>query len=137
MALLSSNQVDLGSASWIGTGEYEDDSEFTERANKFLQDIKWDRLATICANHRDMPCYLSEKFSIGHFNMVRQVVFEDGKHWAVRLRMPDLEDDHHRQDVSKALSSEVACMKFFRFVFPSSLVSLRFVDFLGLLFPCE
>ncbi|KAK9860170.1 uncharacterized protein MYU51_010513 [Penicillium brevicompactum] len=114
MAPAASNQVDVGSDTWVGTDVYEDDSEFTQRVNKLLQDIKWDYLTTICSNHRDIPCYLSDKFSIGHFNMVRQVVFEDGKFWIVRLRMPDLGDGHLQEDVRKALSSEVACMKFFR-----------------------
>lgn len=129
MASPASNQVDIGSATWVGTDEYEDDSEFTQRANNFLQNIDWDRLIKVCSNHRDIPCHLSEKFSIGHFNMVRQVVFEDGRLWIVRLRMPDLDDGHLHQDVRKSLSSEVACMKFFRFAFLSFLVFSPFCKF--------
>ncbi|CAI7648176.1 unnamed protein product [Penicillium manginii] len=110
----TSDQVDVGSATWLGTDEYENDSEFTQRANNFLRDTKWDRLISVCCELGHSKCRLSEKFSIGHFNMVRQVVFDDGKSWIVRLRMPDLDDSSAHQDVKRALSSEVACMKFLK-----------------------
>lgn len=43
MTSVTSNQVDVGSPTWLDTAEYENDSEFTQRANKFLRDTKWDR----------------------------------------------------------------------------------------------
>lgn len=110
-------KVDVGSSSWVGTEEYEDDSEFAQRANKFLREINWDRLTKICSERRNIPCQLSERFSIGHFNMVRQIEFQDGILWIARLRMPDLEDGAHLYpDVERAMSSEVACMKFLKCV---------------------
>ncbi|KAJ5109266.1 hypothetical protein N7456_005941 [Penicillium angulare] len=108
----TSNKVNVGSASWLGADGYDKDSEFAQRANRFLRDINWDRLKEICCELGDSQCQLSEKFSIGHFNMARHVLFDDGKSWIVRLRMPNLKEDHVCQDVKMALSSEVACMNF-------------------------
>lgn len=64
-----------------------------------------------------MPCHLAEKFSIGHFNTVRQVVIEDGQLWIVRLRMPDLKGSQNCKDVKRAMSSEVAYMRFLKSAF--------------------
>lgn len=90
MSPVESKIHETGSAAWVGTDEYEDNGEFSKRAKIFLNDIKWDYLTAICSKYRQgVQCHLAEKFSIGHFNMVRQVVFEDGL-WIARLRMPDL-----------------------------------------------
>lgn len=52
-----------------------------------------------------------------HFNMARQVVFEDGQLWIVRLRMPGLKDGPLDRDVKRKMFSEVASMRFLRLVF--------------------
>ena len=102
----------------MGANEYEEGSEFHRRATKFLEDIKWNQLASICSEYRQgVACHLAEKFSIGHFNMARQVVFEDGQLWIVRLRMPELKDGQFYRDVRRKMLSEVASMRFLRLVF--------------------
>ena len=47
--------------------------------------------------------------------MVRKVIFEDGETWIARVRMPDLRNGFSYNDVKQALSSELACMKLFRY----------------------
>lgn len=37
-------------------------------------------------------CTVSERFSAGNYNIVRQLVFDDGKSWIIRLRMPGPEE---------------------------------------------
>ena len=117
MATPPQERIEIGSATWLGATEYEDDVSFFGRANTFLDRTRWDRLLEICSQHRNgMQCKLAEGFSLGHFNMVRKVIFEDGESWVARVRMPDLRSDFSYNDVKQALSSEIACMKLFRYV---------------------
>jgi len=37
-------------------------------------------------------CTVSERFSAGNYNIVRQLVFDDGLSWVIRLRMPGPEE---------------------------------------------
>ena len=107
----------LGLDSWQGAGQYEQESWFSQRAIEFLPTIQWDLLAARCSqSHHGIPCEISEKFSIGHHNMVRQVKFEDGELWVVRVRMPGFENSSPDQ-VKRILSSEVASMRFLRCYF--------------------
>ena len=109
----------LGSASWIGADEYDGD-EFYERAIAFFAAVKWDELVSISSRLRHgISCQLGEKYSIGHFNMVRQVVFADGISWVARLRLPPLDavfGRRERLDSASILKSEVASMKFLKYV---------------------
>lgn len=108
----------LGSASWIGADAYELNSEYSKRATTFLAAVKWDVLASISSGLRNgIPCEYGEKYSIGHFNMVRRIVFADGLSWVARLRLPQLKaGDHEVLDVASILKVEIASMKFLKYV---------------------
>lgn len=112
----STPSLEVGSSAWEGLDACEEGDEFYQRATQFLADIKWDQLTAICsANHDDVPCKLEDGFSMGHFNMARKVVFEDGLSWIVRLRMPDLEEDAlQSQDIQSTLLSEIAWMRYLK-----------------------
>ena len=88
-----------------------------ERADAFLREINWDILIQICSEaHRHTGCKLHEKFSLGHFNLVRHVIFEDGEEWIARLRLPDIPDVFEREllDVESIMESEIAATKYIR-----------------------
>ncbi len=108
----------LGSSSWIAADMYEPGGEFHERATKFLATVKWDLLVSISSGLRNgIPCSFEEKFSIGHFNMVRRIVFADGISWVARLRLPELKavfGDREVLDVASSLKVEMASMKFLK-----------------------
>lgn len=109
----------LGSASWIGADAYEPGGEFHERATKFLTAVNWDVLASISSRLRDgIPCKVGDRFSIGHFNMVRRIVFADGVSWVARVKLPQLEvgsvDRERFDQVASILEVEVASMKFLK-----------------------
>lgn len=109
----------LGSASWNGVDRYEVGDESYERAIAFLAMVKWDVLASLSSNLRNgIPCKFRENFSMGHFNMVRHLVFEDGINWVARLKMPGLESAFGCRDAlnnASILEVEVASMRFFRY----------------------
>lgn len=109
MTSSTSKQVYFGSARWL-------DADFTQRTSKLRRDTNWEYLIKICCELRQLQCHLVDKISIGHLSMERRILFEDGKSWLVRLRMPDLEGFPTDQGVKMALSAEVACLKFLRFV---------------------
>ncbi|KAJ5774686.1 hypothetical protein N7457_009582 [Penicillium paradoxum] len=107
-------KANLGIGGWDGAKEYEKDSGFHYRAIEFLKSIKWKTLIAICSQHRQgMPCRMSGKFSIGLSHMVRQVKFEDGELWVVRLRMPFFDGTPEIQ-AKQMLISEVASMRYLR-----------------------
>ncbi|KAK3381135.1 hypothetical protein B0H63DRAFT_501844 [Podospora didyma] len=86
MAAEASSLSALGSDSWLGVDEYEPGSELYVRATEFLATVKWDLLANIASKHKNgMSCRYEDKFSIGHFNMVRRIVFKDDTSWVARL----------------------------------------------------
>lgn len=91
MAIETPPAIPLASSSWLGAEEYEVGDELHERAMHFLAAVNWDVLAVRASKaHGDVPCRFEEKFSIGHFNMVRHSLFGDGTNWIARLRMPEL-----------------------------------------------
>ncbi|KAK3332870.1 hypothetical protein B0T19DRAFT_354543 [Cercophora scortea] len=108
----------LGSASWIGADAYEPGGEFHERATTFLAAVKWDALTSISSGLRNgIPCKFGDKFSIGHFNMVRRIVFTDGISWVARVRLPQLKavfGDREMLDVVSTFKVEIASMKFLK-----------------------
>jgi hypothetical protein len=80
----------VGGDAWLGADEYEPGSPLHTRATDFLKSIKWDVLAGIASKNRGgISCCYEDKFSIGHFNMVRRINFEDGVGYVARLRLPD------------------------------------------------
>lgn len=93
--------------------------ELLHRATTFFTAIKWDSLLSLSSRHRKgIPCSFGEKFSIGHFNMVRRIVFADGVSWVVRLRLPRLASlgDREALDETSILKAEIASMKFLKCV---------------------
>ncbi|KAF2496589.1 hypothetical protein BU16DRAFT_571698 [Lophium mytilinum] len=108
----------LGSVSWIGADDYDEGDEFHDRATKFFASVKWDVLASHASTIRNgIPCDFGEKFSIGHFNMVRLITFEDGIRWIARLRLPELKavfGDREGLDYINTMKVEIASMKFLR-----------------------
>jgi hypothetical protein len=109
----------LGSASWVGADAYESGDEFHARATTFLATVQWDVLASISSRLRNgVPCDFSDKYSIGHFNMVRRITFADGVSWIARLRLPQLKavSDSEVLDVASILKVVIAGMKFLRYV---------------------
>lgn len=62
-----------------------------------------------------MACRYEGKFSIGHFNMGRRIVFEDGTNWVARVRLPDYASlaRYEALEAVKVMEVEIASMKFF------------------------
>ena len=54
----------IGSNSWIGPGNYEEGGRFHTRVERLAKAVDWDALL--------------EKYSCGHFNVVRKIEFADG-----------------------------------------------------------
>ena len=81
--------VELGSSGWIGADCYEADDEWNMLTRKFFDTVKWDALASIASSLRaGVRCSYEDKFSIGQFNLVRRLNFDDGVSWVVRVRLP-------------------------------------------------
>ncbi|MCJ1244536.1 hypothetical protein MMC30_001734 [Trapelia coarctata] len=108
----------LGSDSWNGADAYVVGDEFHERATTFFAAVKWDVLASLSSSLRNgIPCDFGERFSIGHFNLVRQIVFADGVSWVARLRLPQLKavfSNLEALDNASVLKVEIASMKFLK-----------------------
>lgn len=95
----------IGSDAWLGADEYESNSPLHTRAIDFMKTVKWDVLAYIASKHRGgIPCRYGDKFSIGHFNMVRRINFDDGVSCVVRLRLPDKDTDAERETLASSRS---------------------------------
>ncbi|KAF5556993.1 kinase-like domain-containing protein [Fusarium napiforme] len=108
----------VGSTSWIGADAYDPGDELHDRALAVLDKLNWDHLLSLSsALNNGVPCTFSQKFSIGHFNMVRRIDFTDGTSWVARVRLPDLRTvfgDREVLDVASTLKVEVSSMKFFK-----------------------
>lgn len=105
----------LGSGNWQGAAT--DDPELHNRATTFVASIKWDALIALASERRSTECQLSEKFSMGHYNLVRRLTFSDGVNWAVRLRLPALQTVFGTREalsVEGCMSIEIATMKYIR-----------------------
>ena len=109
----------MASSHWLGAGEYDEEDVFYDRAEAFLREINWDVLIQVCSEaHRHIGCRLHEKYSLGHFNLVRHVIFEDGEEWIARLRLPDIPEFFGQRellDVKSIMKSEVAATKYLRY----------------------
>lgn len=104
----------LGSAAWIGAGAYDPGDEYHNRATDFMAAVKWDTLKLISSRLRQgVPCELSDKYSIGHFNLVRRIIFADGVSWVARLRLPELRvaSGGDLLDMQSIFRLEIASMK--------------------------
>lgn len=114
---MTSESTAIGSDAWLGAAEYEAGAPLHRRATSFLSHVNWDKLTSIASSHRNgMPCKVSEKYSFGHFNLVRRITFQDGVNWLARLRFPrspDLYQDEALDD-AKAMAIEISSMKFLK-----------------------
>lgn len=55
----------------------------------FVHDVCWGRIIERCYNLRGgIYCFLSDSHTSGSTSHVRQITFQDGKKWVVRLRLP-------------------------------------------------
>ena len=107
----------IGSSTWTGTAQYEEGGDFDQRAKRFLASINWSLLVSRCSElHQHVPCQMKEGFSIGHFNMVRHLVFEDGVNWVAKLPMPPISSiiGGHAVKMSQIFQAEVASLRFFK-----------------------
>ncbi|OAR05683.1 hypothetical protein LLEC1_06409 [Akanthomyces lecanii] len=107
-----------GSAAWTNGEEY--GGEYAERINQFIQQINEKALLSYASSLRgNQPCTLSPKFSVGSFNFVRKIQFDDGVGWAARLRMPPMPEERSavasppaREMMLLDMQSELATMEF-------------------------
>lgn len=117
---MSKHQTSLciGSDAWLGASQYQPDSELHARATSFFQAVNWESLTTVASRHHNgVDCKLTEKFSVGHFNMTRRINFEDGTSWVARLRFPtDEKSQREGLPYDKVMEIEVASMKVFKYV---------------------
>ena len=96
---------------------YAEDDRYNAETRKFFGAFKWEVLASIAsAVRKGARCSYTDKYSIGQFNMVRRLNFDDGVSWVARIRLPaeatPVELD--RYDGRRAFDIEIASMKFFK-----------------------
>lgn len=111
----------VGSAAWTGGSEYVD--EYADRIKDFWTSLNREALrlrASQCRNGQ--PCTVSSEFSVGQYNLVCKLRFDDGIEWVARLRMPPLQDGPAAPVVQPAkilrdMESELVSMRFIRYVF--------------------
>jgi hypothetical protein len=107
----------LGSDTWLEASEIDEESDLHTRATSFVAAIHWENLVTIASRIRGKPCTLSEKYSLGHFNLVRRLTFVDGVSWVARLRLPELPSVFGTREAMKpagCMNIEVATMNYLR-----------------------
>ncbi len=108
----------LGSSSLVNADEYEVGGELYNRATTFLAVVKWDALISLASKLRHgIACHVGERYSIGHFNMVRQIVFADDVTWVARLRLPELKPVfgvREALDAERCMKIEVSTMNYLR-----------------------
>ena len=111
----------VGSAAWTNGEEYKD--EYSSRIHQFSKHINKEALVDFASSLRDhQPCTLSDKFSVGNFNLVLKIEFADGVEWVARLRMPPMPGSSstlvdEKKKVLREMESELATMEFVRYVF--------------------
>lgn len=116
------NSTAHGSDFWRGAEDLEENNEERLRANALISAVKWDVLSElILQQNGGKPCYFHDKFSIGHFNLVKRVSFEGDEagsttDWVVRLRLPSdgIFQSPEKLDPRKIMEVEVASMKFYK-----------------------
>jgi hypothetical protein len=107
----------LGSDAWLDANGIDEESELHTRATTFVAAIKWENLKTLASGIRGMACELSDKYSLGHYNLVKRLTFVDGVSWIVRLRLPQLPSVFGAREAMKAvdcMSIEIATMNYIR-----------------------
>ena len=107
----------IGSDAWLEANEIDEESDLHTRATAFVAAIKWDKLLTLASAIRGMDCELSDKYSLGHYNLVKRLTFVDGVSWIVRLRLPQLLSVFGTREAmsgTDCMSIEVATMNYIR-----------------------
>ena len=107
----------IGSDAWLEANEIDEESDLHTRATAFVAAIKWDKLLTLASAIRGMDCELSDKYSLGHYNLVKRLTFVDGVSWIVRLRLPQLPSVFGTREAmsgTDCMSIEVATMNYIR-----------------------
>lgn len=108
----------IGSAAWTDGKEYQ--YEYSERISHFLNRINKEALVDFASSLREnQPCMLSDQFSVGNFNLVLKIQFNDSVEWVARLRMPSLQDSFstlvkERNKALREMKSELATMELVR-----------------------
>ncbi|KAM3548685.1 hypothetical protein MY1884_009073 [Beauveria asiatica] len=110
----------FGSAAWTSGEEY--GGEYAVRINQFMDKINEKALLSYASLLRGGElCTLSPEFSVGSFNLVRKIQFDDGVEWVVRLRMPPMLGEGSgmasppsRESMILDIQSELATMEFVR-----------------------
>ncbi|KAK0655341.1 hypothetical protein B0T16DRAFT_319992 [Cercophora newfieldiana] len=109
----------VGSAAWTGGEEY--GGEYSERIHQFIDKVNQKALLSYASALREnRPCTISREFSVGSFNLVRKIQFDDGVEWIARLRMPPMPDQGRRavppavEGILLDMESELATMEFVR-----------------------
>lgn len=62
-----------------------------------------------------MACELSDKYSLGYYNLVKRLIFLDGVSWIVRLRLPQLPSvfgTREAMESTDCMSIEIAIMNY-------------------------
>ena len=114
------DSLQFGSAAWTNGKECVD--EYADRINRFNDKINKKALVSYASSLRgNQPCTISSEFSVGSFNLVRKIQFDDGVEWIVRFRMPPMPDEgdemgspSFRERILLDMESEVATMDFVR-----------------------
>lgn len=113
------NSLPFGSAAWTGGEEY--GGEYSERINHFIDKVDQDALvAYVSALRGHRSCTISREFSVGSFNLVRKIQFDDGLEWIARLRMPPMPGHGSRAGspvgdrILLDMQSELTTMEFVR-----------------------
>jgi isoamyl acetate esterase len=111
------------SAKWSGIAELmRSDSPMAKGLEAILELVDLDGLCSIASGLRNgLDCYVTDKYTCGGYNIVFEIVFEDGLSWIARLRSASpmqvvsqefvFESPTYKQHV---MESEVATMNYVR-----------------------
>lgn len=116
--LAGQTMTPIGSEGWLGASRYDEGHELHERATLFFQNVKWVKVTELASEMRGVDCQLGGRYSLGHFNLVRRLVFADETSWIIRLRLPEvsnLSGSGEPRSQQDCLKIEVDSMKFLRY----------------------
>ena len=109
----------MATSQWLGAERYEEGDRLKERAEAFFRQVSWDVLIRLCSDaHQNLGCRLHDKFSLGYFNLVRHIIFEDGEEWIAKFWLPDIPTVFGQRvllDGESIMKSEVAASKYLRY----------------------
>src|SRR5579862_913229 len=109
----------IGTDGWKG---YSETSYETERlVRDYEKVINWGNATSFCAARRHVPCRIGPDFVVGSNHLIRIVEFEDGVKWVLKVPLPPLDIYSVKTSPTPrlvALRSEVATMKFLKYVPP-------------------